>query len=142
MVSQQYSEIYRQIGQDIEARAQRLLGRRLTARERSGIWNVSSVFMLEAIERDILATRTAEALAETLGALAAQGEQQRWRALDSLVDQVASLLQRALSEGEQRGLHATATVYDAICVAERLTQVDRPQREALLHRLVVIPTDA
>jgi hypothetical protein len=141
MVNRHYSQIYRQIGQDIEARAQRLLGRPLTAHERSGIWNVSSVFMLEAIERDILATRTAEALAETLGALAAQADQQRRHALDSLVDQVASLLQRALSEGEQRGLHATATVYDAICVAERLTQADHPQREALFHQLIVIPTD-
>jgi hypothetical protein len=136
-VSQQYSDIYRQIGQDIESRAQLLLGRSLTARERSGIWNVSSVFLLEAIERDILVTRTAEALIEMLGALAAQGDQQRRRALDSLVDQVASLLQRALSEGEQRGLHTTATVYNAICLAEQLTQVDQTQREALFRRLVL-----
>ncbi len=141
-MSQQYSDIYRQIGQDIESRAQLLLGRPLTARERSGIWNVSSVFLLEGIERDILVARTTQALLEMLGALAAQGEQQRRRALDSLVDQVASLLQRALSEGEQRGLHATATVYDAICVAEQLTHVDQAQREALFHRLVVIPPAA
>jgi hypothetical protein len=140
-VSQQYSDIYRQIGQDIESRAQLLLGRPLTVRERSGIWNVSSVFLLEAIERDMLVTRTAEALSEMLGTLASQGAQQRRRALDSLVEQVASLLQRALSEGEQRGLHATATVYDAICVAEQLTHVDQTQREALFRRLVLLPTE-
>jgi hypothetical protein len=139
-MSEQYSKIYRQISQDIESRAQSLLQRPLTSRERSGIWNATSLFMLEAIERHILAARTTTALVETLGQLAAQGDQLRQDTLDSLVDQAASLLRRALSDEEQRRIQLITTAYDAICIAEQLAGVEQPQREVAFQRLVAPPT--
>ncbi len=58
---QHYSESYRLVCEAIEAGAIEKLGRVLTDEERRGIWDAGSLMMLEGIDQQIDAARTAAA---------------------------------------------------------------------------------
>lgn len=135
-MSRPYSVTYKQICESIESYAHIKLGRDLSAKERSGIWNAGSLVKLESVELMVIAARSADDLGRELANLAVAGEQQKQRALDSLAKKLSSLLNRTLTHPEYQRLQQLETLYEAMKLIEQLNSAPPQEREGIFLALL------
>lgn len=135
-MSKKFSEVYHLYCESIEILVQERLTRPLTKIERASIWNIGSLLLLEAFERQFVAAQPIE---EVLTLLKQQGQASAKaleHALDGLVAQVSGLLQRSLSYEEEQKLRTIQMVEEAMRFAEELIEVPAHQRVPAFKRMI------
>ncbi|HEY7413798.1 MAG TPA: hypothetical protein VH593_01285 [Ktedonobacteraceae bacterium] len=91
-VKRRFSEMYCQFCQAVEASIQEKLGRPLTQREQSSIWNTGSLLLLEAYERAVFAAQSPEEATLLLSQQAALAEDGLQRAKEQMLHKLKELL--------------------------------------------------
>lgn len=134
-MSQQYSEHYIQVCNMTETQAIEILGRPLTERERSAIWEAGTLTWLE-MRVQVPMHQNPQALASTLAAAAYDLDGRLADMIDGLAGLLYALLERDLTITEQTQLARIPNVLAVMQIGEDLTAADPAQRESLLHQML------
>ena len=135
MNQQRYSDHYIQICNATETQATEILGRPLTAHERTAIWESATLTWLE-IRVQVPMLENPETLESTLAAAADDLDGRLADLVESLAGLLHALLDRRLSANERQQLDRIPDVLAVMQIGEDLTAADPDRRELLLRQML------
>lgn len=134
-MNQRYSDHYIQVCNATETQAIALLGRPLTERERTAIWQAGTLTWLE-LRVQVPMLENPETLEATLAAAAEDLDGRLAEMIDSLAGLLHALLDRQLSAIERQQLGRIPDVLAAMQIGEDLADADPDRREILLRQML------
>ena len=130
-----YSDHYIQICNVTETQAEVILGRPLTERERTAIWEAATLTWLE-IRVQTPMMQNPDALETILSAAADDLEGRLVNMIEGLAGLLHALLDRQLSANERRQLDRIPDVLAVMQIGEDLTAAEPDRREQLLQQML------
>lgn len=132
-MTERYSDYYIQACEATETQATAILGRALTERERSVIWEAGTLTWLE-MRVQVPMQQNPQALESTLAVAADDLDGRLTDMIDGLMGLLQALLERDLTITERSQLTRIATVLAVMHIGEDLAAADPERRESLLRQ--------
>ena len=118
---------------ELEAVAQKTIGRSLTTVERQGIHNAGSLMMLEAVGRSVESERNGNALAAKLVDMGRSFNDRLEDQLSKICARLSELMGYRFSDAERKIMLATPLATDMRRLVTNLEQLDHPERSKIMR---------